>query len=106
MNAKRGEEGYATLVGAVMCAALVGCVVLAVTLLGGVIAQHRAQVAADMAAIAGAHSLWLGGDACRLAEDTARDNTAEIQRCEIEGMDVIVAVRVRGREAVSRAGPL
>lgn len=101
-----GEEGYASLVGAVLCAALVGCAVLAVMLLGGVIAQHRAQVAADMAAIAGAHGLWLGADPCRAAEETARDNGAEILRCQVEEGDVIVGVSVRGREAPARAGPL
>ncbi|KQB84486.1 Rv3654c family TadE-like protein [Corynebacterium oculi] len=99
-----GKEGYATVVGAVLCAALVGCAVLVVTLAGGVIAQHRAQVAADMAAIARAQTLWRGEDSCRAAEETARDNSAEMIRCQEEGVDVIVAVRIRGREAASRAG--
>ncbi|MBC3186557.1 TadE-like protein [Corynebacterium sp. zg-331] len=106
MRRGRGEAGYATVLGVVLCAALAGCTVLAVTLIGGVIAQHRAQVAADMAAIAGAHTRWFGGDSCRVAGQVARENEAEALWCREEGMDIAVAVRVRGREAASQAGPL
>lgn len=103
---RTGEEGYATVVAAVLSAGVVGIAATAMLAAGNTLAHHRAQVAADMAAVAGAHRAWAGGDACAVAEGTARDNQAEMVECRREAADVVVTVALRGRTATARAGPL
>jgi secretion/DNA translocation related TadE-like protein len=79
-----------------------------------VIARHRAQVVADLAALAGASRIPAGPDtACAQAKTLAgRMRVSEIS-CTVDGLDVIVAVvvpvpgwRIGPARASSRAGPL
>ena len=95
-------------------------VLLAITLacvyLGSVVtARHRAQAAADLAALAAAGRLAQGADAaCADAVAVAVAMQATVADCAVDGLDIVVAVDVTaamGRlgmgaaRAVARAGP-
>ena len=97
---------------------LVGAVAIAVDVAH---TKSRASTAADMAALAGANDVLLG-DPCRQATDVAKENSARLESCLVEGEDVQVEVKasmegalrslfrsVRVTEpkvtGVSRAGP-
>ena len=78
------------------------------------IARHRAQAAADLAALAGASRLSAGPDAaCRTAGAIGSAMGASLGGCEVDHLDVIVTCTVRlwrlDRErcrALARAGPV
>ncbi|WP_353612193.1 MULTISPECIES: Rv3654c family TadE-like protein [unclassified Mycobacterium] len=80
-----------------------------------VTARHRAQAAADLGALAAAHRIATGVDAaCAWAAAVATAMQADMTRCDVAGLDVVVAVDVSvtlGRfgvgpaHAVARAGP-
>lgn len=75
---------------------------LAVQLGAVLLARHRAENAADLAALAGAAVVLDGSDrACATAGEIARANGAELVSCHQESLDVRVQARVR-----VRAGPL
>lgn len=66
---------------------------------------HRARVAADLAAVAGATAMYQGVDACSTADRTAQLNGARVTFCEVTAGDVVVAATRRRAEAAARAGP-
>ena len=75
-----------------------------------VVARHRAQAAADLAALAAAARLPLGTQAaCARATAVARRMRVDDARCEVDDLDVVVTVRVVAYAAVAsaaaRAGP-
>jgi len=80
---------------------------------GAVVARHRAQAAADLAALAAAVRLPGGADAaCQGALGVSRAMGAELAGCAVEELDVVVSVvvaaggRISGRaHASARAGP-
>jgi secretion/DNA translocation related TadE-like protein len=66
------------------------------------LARHRAESAADLAALAAASAMLGGPDrACAAASTFARANGADLLSCEQDSLDVRLRVRVR-----VRAGPL
>ena len=79
-------------------------------------ARHRAQGAADAAALAGAARVLLGeGEACGAAADMVAVNDADFVGCEVSDLEVTVYVTVDPAgipaifgpaRAVSRAGPV
>lgn len=80
-----------------------------------VIGRHRAEVAADLAALAGATALADGLDACAQAASFAVRNGATLTACVVVGQDVEVVVSrqirfvrlgVRSVTARARAGPV
>ncbi|MEY8013983.1 Rv3654c family TadE-like protein [Mycobacterium sp. HUMS_12744610] len=83
--------------------AVVLCVTVAGAYLGAVVvARHRAQAAADLAALAAAARLPAGATAaCARATAVARRMGAAAVRCEMDGLDVVVTVDV----AVGLVGP-
>ena len=92
-------------------------VTIAVAYLGAaVVARHRAQAAADLAALAAALRLVEGrAQACVAADAVAEAMRARGTHCSVDGADVVVAVQVPvqlGRwgtgqaRAQSRAGPV
>ena len=94
--------------------AMLVMVTLGGVLLGSaVVARHRAQSAADLAALAAAARLAAGpATACRQAHAVAGAMHATVRGCDIDQLDVIVtvAVAVSGRfgseaGAAARAGP-
>lgn len=94
-------------------------VVVTVALLGvrvgsAVVARHRAQGAADLAALAAAARLPAGSAAaCQGALGVSRAVGAELVACAVEQLDVVISVSVTaggligGRaQASARAGPV
>jgi secretion/DNA translocation related TadE-like protein len=77
-----------------------------------VVARHRAQAAADLAALAGAARLPLGvSAACAHATAVAREMRVDDVGCLVDDLDVVVtvavAVVVAGvARAAARAGPV
>lgn len=100
------DRGYATIASAGIIAAVVALALVVAALVGRVADTHRAQVAADLAAVAGATAVYAGFDACSTARQTAELNGAELGQCAITGVDVVVSATVGKSEAVSKAGPI
>lgn len=109
----RNARGSATVLAAVLVAALAATSVLALGA-GAVLVDHRrAQAAADLAALAGAAAAQEGADACAAADGLARANGAVLETCEVSAQTVLVEVVVDTRfvelvgEVVgrARAGP-
>ncbi|MCQ9342715.1 pilus assembly protein TadG-related protein [Corynebacterium sp. 153RC1] len=102
-------RGNMTIFAAGIACALTAILLAAVGAASLVLQQHKAQVAADMAAIAGATSLMnttdADADACATASTTAHANNAELTSCTIYALDVQVSVRVGLRTAQANAGP-
>ena len=98
------EAGYATVATAGILAAISGLLLVVAAASSQVVAQPRAQVAADLSAVAGAWALAYGEDACSAAQHTAGMNDGHLQACTPEGDDVVVSAVVRGRDATARAG--
>lgn len=77
-----------------------------------VVARHRAQAAADLAALAGAARLPSGAEAaCARATAVAREMRVDHAECGVDGLDVVVAVQVAvalagAARAAARAGPV
>lgn len=92
------------------------CVVLfagALTTVGSaIVARQRAQIAADLGALAGAQQSARGtATACARAARLVSANGAALGGCLVDGLDVVVTavVRVAGlgwARAVARAGPI
>jgi secretion/DNA translocation related TadE-like protein len=76
-----------------------------------VVARHRAQAAADLAALAAAARLPSGAAAaCERATAVARAMRVGDTRCGVDGLDVVVTVEVAvaftgAARAAARAGP-
>jgi secretion/DNA translocation related TadE-like protein len=96
---------------AVLLAVTVGCAYLG----SAVVARHRAQAAADLAALAAAGDLAGGVPAaCAHAIAVAEAMNTKVAQCSVTGLDVVVVVEMTaalGRlgagtaRAVARAGP-
>ena len=78
-----------------------------------VVARHRAQAAADLAALAAAARLAAGPEAaCAQAKAVARQMRVSTTGCDVNDLDVVVTVDVRlaaggsgSARAAARAGP-
>lgn len=93
-------------------------VAVAVLLVGkAAVAAHSARSAADLSALAGAHALAEGDDACAVAAGVARVNGARLGVCTVDGYDVVTRAEVVVElglfglqtwtaPAVARAGPV
>ncbi|WP_040773506.1 Rv3654c family TadE-like protein [Nocardia pneumoniae] len=96
--------------------ALIGATLLIAHVGAVVVARHRAQAAADMAALAAASALVQGVDvACAEAEEVARRMETHIRICAAAEWDVTVTVETnvpiglygdRSVGAIARAGPV
>ena len=113
MNRVDDDRGSATVMAAILVSAILA-VSLGGTALGSVIvARHRAQSAADLAALAAAAKAPAGEDAaCRQAQAVAAAMRARLRDCALIGLDVTVSVaaatglRMAGdARATARAGP-
>ncbi|MEU5872304.1 Rv3654c family TadE-like protein [Glycomyces sp. NPDC047369] len=111
-----GEQGSATVLAAGVAAALVATAVAFTAIGQAGAARHRAQGAADAAALAGAAKVLFGeGEACAEARSVVGRTSTEFVRCDVDGLEVTVHVnetpaglpRILGpARAVSRAGPV
>jgi len=78
-----------------------------------VVARHRAQAAADLAALAAAARLAAGPEtACAQAKVVARQMRVSSTGCAVDNLDVVVTTEVRlavggwgSARAAARAGP-
>ncbi|WP_081687612.1 Rv3654c family TadE-like protein [Glycomyces tenuis] len=110
------ERGSATVLAVGVVATLVVLAGAFAALGQATAARHRAQGAADAAALAGAARVLLGdGAACEAAAELAAEGGADIERCVVEDLEVTVTVTVEPSgipaafgpaRAVSRAGPV
>ncbi|ONM47420.1 Rv3654c family TadE-like protein [Nocardia donostiensis] len=112
----RADEGAASVTA---CLALVGLIVLT-SLLAQVgmivVARHRIQAAADLAALAGAAALLEGVQAgCTEARVLAQRMRARVTECDVTDWDVLLTVEekvpiglfgARSVRAIARAGPV
>ncbi len=72
-----------------------------------VIARHRAQAAADLAALAAAARLTEGVEAaCGQATAIAHEMRVGLADCAIDGLDVVVTIHAGPARAAARAGPV
>lgn len=111
---RRDEAGAATLLVLTMAGVLVFLAAALVVVAAMVVAHRAAQSAADLAALAGARGVAVGGDACAYAQQMALANGARITSCAVTGRVVEVEVAVAGPHwlgqsadlaARARAGP-
>jgi len=92
----RTERGSAS----VLMTGIVGVVVAlssaALLIAGYAVGYHRARSAADLSALSGAVAFQQGRDACAQARQTARQNGARVERCDLVGdaIDFVITVRV------------
>jgi secretion/DNA translocation related TadE-like protein len=90
----------------------VGFVIVAVgigaALVGAAVTdRHRAQVAADLGALAGARYAVDGaGAACGHAGDPVVANGGRLVDCRLDGLDLLVTAQVGPARAAARAGPV
>lgn len=110
-----GEDGGAATVLAAFLVIVLATVVVACAWVGcALLARHRAQAAADLAALAAATRLPEGAAAaCQQAQSLARAMRAGVRSCQVAGLDVTVTVvvdtglRLGGpASATARAGPV
>lgn len=111
----RRDRGSATLLAVAMVALILAVCGGAVVVGTAVIARHRAQSAADLAALAAAGRLTAGQEtACGWAASLADSMHASVVGCGVEDLDVIVTVDVSvslsrwgigTARAAARAGP-
>ncbi|WP_069166559.1 Rv3654c family TadE-like protein [Nocardia altamirensis] len=110
------DEGGATVFACLVLVGLIGVTLLVGQVGVGVVARHRAQAAADLAALAAAGELVAGVDAgCAAASMVARRMGARVRTCEVAEWDATVIVErnvpmglfgMRMVSAVARAGPV
>nr|WP_177155111.1 Rv3654c family TadE-like protein [Glycomyces harbinensis] len=110
------ERGSATVLAAGVVAALMVTAVAFTAVGQASAARHRAQGAADAAALAGAARVLFGeGEACDAARAMVESAGAELEGCEVGGLEVTVRVSevptgvpaaFGPARAVSRAGPV
>ena len=71
-----------------------------------VVARHRAQAAADLAALAGAARLPEGAEAaCGRAAVIADAMRTVVADCAVDDLDVVITVKAGKAQAAARAGP-
>jgi len=111
---RAGEDtGTATVLAAVLVAGLLSITLGGVWIGTAALARHRAQAAADLAALAAAGRLPLGPDAaCGTARQIAAAMGAALAGCEVVHLDVVVTMTVQtggwpggAARAAARAGP-
>jgi secretion/DNA translocation related TadE-like protein len=113
-RSRRDEAGAVVVTGLALVAVLVLVAAVSVGTVAIVLAHRRAQVAADLASLAGAGALQRGVDPCGAAADIAARHRARLTGCLVDGLTVVVTTAVAlppvlgGDEAParSRAGPL
>ncbi len=113
LNRVSDDRGVATVLAAIMVSVIATVSVGGIALGSVVLARHRAQAAADLAAIAAAARVPAGAQAaCLQARAVAAAMRTTLQGCELLGLDVTVSVaagtglRAGGdARATARAGP-
>ena len=104
------DDGYATVAAAGIIVAIVAVSLSLIGVASHVVARHQGQLAADMAAVAGAEAFARGKPPCPVAREIAEANHAAVDSCRADNHDVLVEVTagisVTSASARARAGPL
>lgn len=104
------DDGYATVAAAGIIVAIVAVSLSLIGVASHVVARHQGQLAADMAAVAGAEAFARGKPPCAVAREIAEANHAAVDSCRADNHDVLVEVTagisVTSASARARAGPL
>ena len=91
----RAEAGVATVLACVCAMALIVLTGLAAQMGAALLARHRAEVAADLGALAGAAAVVAEQrSACARAAEVVTANGGTVAGCSLEGADVLVTVTV------------
>jgi secretion/DNA translocation related TadE-like protein len=69
------------------------------------VAQHRAQAAADLGALAGAVRTGEGSAACDRSREIVEVNGARLVECRLDGLDVVVGVEADAASLGQAVGP-
>ena len=108
----REDGGSATLIATALMVVLLTTTVGVLVLGSVVVARHRAQSGADLAALAGAASVPAGRQSvCAAAQSVAESNRVTVVECTQDGLDVAISVTAatvlpgRSARAEARAGP-
>ncbi|HET9827818.1 MAG TPA: Rv3654c family TadE-like protein [Nocardioidaceae bacterium] len=88
------QHGSATVLAAVLMAALMGCAMLVTVVGEAVTVQRRVEAAADLGALAGASAAQRGEDACAAAGSVVTRNRARLTECSATG-DVVTVRTTR-----------
>jgi secretion/DNA translocation related TadE-like protein len=101
------EGGAAALLTVWASAAVLAVAVTALAWGGALVARHRADRAADIAALAGATALQGGGDGCVAAMRLAAAQGARVTSCQvIDATTVLLEVAVDVAGPAAQWGPL
>ena len=101
----RGDRGSATLIGVAAIGAVLAITVGGFQIGSAVIARHRAQAAADLAALAAAARVPAGSDAaCGQATTIANAMKVVVADCTVEHLDAVVIINAGRARAGARAG--
>lgn len=102
----RGDVGSATVWVLTLSALVCVCATAAVLVGQAAVARHRAEAAADLAALAAADAaLWGGPAACAVASRVAVANDGVLDLCLVRDGIAEVTILVPLRGALSRLGP-
>lgn len=110
-----GDRGSATVVGLAACLVLIVVLGLALQLGAALVTRHRAEAAADLAALAAAaHAVSGDQTACAAARRVTDGMAVRLVSCELTGWNAAVTVQAQPpgplagfgvAEATARAGP-
>ena len=121
MTRRRSDRGSATVWVLACCVLLLTVAGVTIVRTAAVLARHRAESAADLAALAAAGRIGVADDSCAMATRTALGNGASVRSCRVVqaadgrsgSVRVVVVIRVRlpvvGEQTVTasaRAGRL
>ncbi|HZC71212.1 MAG TPA: Rv3654c family TadE-like protein [Jatrophihabitans sp.] len=81
---RRADRGSATIWVVACCALLMTMAGAATVRALAVLARHRAEASADLAALAAAGRIGVGGDACEAAARVAGRNAARLRTCTVQ----------------------
>jgi secretion/DNA translocation related TadE-like protein len=92
----RSELGSASVLMTGILGVVVALGTAALVIAGYAVGFHRARAAADLSALSGAVAFQDGREACGQASQTARQNGARMDHCDVVGdaIDFVVTVRV------------
>jgi secretion/DNA translocation related TadE-like protein len=96
---RSADRGSATILTVALVCVLMCCGVVGLAVVQAALVTARAQMAADLAALAGAQAL---ADPCGASAAVAEANGAVITECRVEGPDVVVAVELPAPPLVER----
>lgn len=107
MRRERDDGGYATVVSLGLMGLLVAATLVGLALAALQLTRHRAESAADLAALAAAHHVLEGPDAaCAAAREAAAAQHARLEQCSLEATEVLVRVTVDLPGRLAPMGPV